>query len=336
MRKTSLARAILSATSLAMLATTTAVQAQGVDPLDARIDSRDAHRFVDVFEAHAGAPTAQALQAGYLDGAGRGVEIFTPGRIGSAERLAEFIAANPEQYRRAIDVCLPLAEASNNDLRAIYLGLAGLLPEYELPEIHVVFGAGNSGGTAGPGAQVLGLEVICAVAQTPEDIRAAYRMFFAHETIHTLQTQDMAVLEIDPLLVASLWEGVPDYIASLVTGLPPSPERDSWAHEREAELWAEFQIDRAALIEAAANGLDMRSPTPEAMAHVQRWLANYRSAPDGWPHEMGYWIGRRISEAYVAQAEDKHAAIRALLHLEDPVGILEASGYAARFEPPFQ
>lgn len=331
MRKSLLPRALLTLASLAALATTV-VQAQGVDPLGARIDSRDAHRFVEVFEAHAGAPTAEALQAGYLDGAGRGVEIFTPGRIGNAERLADFIAANPDQYRRAIDVCLPLADASNDDLRAIYLALSGLLPEYELPEIHVVFGAGNSGGTAGPGAQVLGLDVICAIAQTPEEIRASYRMFFAHETIHTLQTQDIDLLATDPLLVASLWEGVPDYIASLVTGVAPSPERDAWAREREAELWAEFQTDRAALVDAAANGLDMRSPTPEAMAHVRRWLINYGSAPEGWPHELGYWIGRRISGAYVAQADDKHAAIRALLHLEDPAGILEASGYAARFE----
>lgn len=64
-----------------------------------------------------------------------------------------------------------------------------------------------------------------------------------------------------------------------------------------------------------------------ASARFKRWFANCGSAPEGWPCEAGYWVGMRIAEAYVAQASDKHAAIRQLLNIEDPSEVLNASGY---------
>ncbi|WP_158272063.1 hypothetical protein [Marinicauda salina] len=310
-----------------------AAAAEGVDPLTAEVRSEDARRFVAVFEAADGAPTAEALQAGYLDGAGRGVEIFTPNRIISAENLAARIAADPEAYRRAIDVCLPIAEASSADLRSIYLGLQSVFPDRPLPEIHVVFGAGNSGGTAGPDAQVLGLEVICEVAETPEDARTYFRHFFAHETVHVLQMQTGLEGEFaDPLLGYSMAEGMADFIAMLVTGTVPDADKDSWAREREAELWRRFDADRTTIRSALEAGADLNEPPPEVAEAYGRWLANFRRAPEGWPHEAGYWVGRRIAQAYFDRAEDKRAAIDTLLRLEGPEAILAASGYADRFE----
>lgn len=307
--------------------------AQGVDPLTAEVRSEDARRFAAVFEATGGTPSAAELQAGYLDGAGRGVEIFTRGRIQNADNLAAAIASDPEKYRRGIEVCLPLAEAASSDLRAIYLGLQSLYPGRALPEIHVVFGAGNSGGTAGPDAQVLGLEVICEIAETPAEIRERYRHFFAHETVHVLQINEEADRDTsDVLLSGSMREGVADFVSYLVTGAVPSLARDSWAREREAELWTQFQADRDMINAGVASGVDLSNPPTELMQAYNRWLANYRSAPDGWPHEVGYWIGRQIAQAYFDKAEDKRTALDTLLRLEDPVSILAESGYAARFE----
>jgi hypothetical protein len=74
-------------------------------------------------------------------------------------------------------------------------------------------------------------------------------------------------------------------------------------------------------------GGNLQNPSPAAQAAYTRWLSNYRAAPEGWPHEMGYWIGRRIIEAYMARASDRRAAFEAVLRLEDPEAILSASGY---------
>lgn len=313
--------ALLALAAIATQITAAAAPVAGVDPLTAEIDISDAQRFASLMKDGA-VPSAEALQRSYLDGAGRGVSIFTPNRIVDAGNLAQVVAARPDNYRHAIRECLPQLPALRSDLRAIYLAFAGLLPERRLPAIHVVFGAGNSGGTANSEAQVIGLEVVCQLGAAPDTFRATMRDFFAHETVHTWQGKSSPQALLDPLLNQSLREGVADYLASLVTGQIPDARRDAWAREREAWLWEEFQRDRQAL---KADSKSLKKPG--ASPHYRRWLSNYGSAPEGWPHEAGYWVGMRIAEAYVARARDKHAAIRDLIELKDPNAILAASGY---------
>jgi hypothetical protein len=169
---------------------------------------------------------------------------------------------------------------------------------------------------------VIGLEVTCLPGTTPAQFRTTMREFFAHETVHTWQDDETPQALADPLLSQSLREGVADYLASLVTGEIPGPRRDAWARQRESWLWQEFQRDRQAML---ADSDSLRKPM--ANPRFRRWFANYGSAPEGWPHEAGYWIGMRIAEAYVAHAGDQRAAMRELLALRDPGAILEASGY---------
>jgi hypothetical protein len=292
-----------------------------VDPLAAEIGTRDALRFAHLMKDGA-VPTAEILQRDYLDGAGPGVAIFTPLRIVNAQRLALAVATKPETYRYAIRECIPRLPALQSDLRAIYLAFTGLLPERPLPAIEIVFGAGNSGGTASREAQVIGLEVTCPPGTTSEQFRTTMRGFFAHETVHTWQDDETPQALADPLLSQSLREGVADYLATLVTGAVPHLDRDAWARKRESWLWQEFQRDRQAMLGDSAS---VRNPM--ASPRFRRWFANCASAPEGWPCEAGYWIGMRIAEAYVTRAHDKHAAIRELLELLDPGAILKASGY---------
>jgi len=297
------------------------VLAAGVDPLTVDIDARDALRFADLMKDGA-VPTADALQRGYLDGAGPGVKVFTPLRIRDARHLAAAVGKKPDVYRYAIRACLPQVPALRNDLRAIYLAFAGLLPERPLPPIDVVFGAGNSGGTASSERQVLGLEVNCPPGTTPEQFRTTMRGFFAHETVHTWQDGDTPAKLADFLLGQALTEGVADYLATVVTGAIPHQDRHAWARPQETRLWQQFQQDRQAL---KGSGDDVNKLI--ASPHFKRWFANCGSAPEGWPCEAGYWIGMRIAEAYVARAADKRAGIRELIELRDPAAILNASGY---------
>jgi hypothetical protein len=312
-----------STTALNSVSTSTnALHPTGVDPLTADIDARDALRFARLMKDGT-VPTADALQRDYLDGAGIGVKIFTPMRIVDAQRLARAVAAKPDNYRYAIRECLPQLPALRSDLRAIYMAYAGLLPDRPLPAIEIVFGAGNSGGTASAEAQVIGLEVTCLPGTTPAQFRTRMRGFFAHETVHTWQTDETPQALADPLLSQALREGVADYLASLVTGEVIDLDRDAWAHQRESWLWQEFQRDRQAMQADSAS-----QHNPMASSRFRRWFANYGSAPEGWPYEAGYWVGMRIAEAYVAHARDKRVAIRDLIELRDPGAILKASGYA--------
>jgi hypothetical protein len=299
----------------------------GADPLTAKVNTDDADRFAAVFEAAEGAPSAADLQAGYLDAGSRGISVFTPHRIKSADNLAAAVAARPDEYRKAIEVCLPIAKATSGELRAVYLALDGLLGSPELPEIYVVFGAGNSGGTADDGAQVLGLEVICRGDKDETAIRDVFRNFYAHETVHTLQPQDVEqAFDDEPLLTQVLMEGTADFVAWLVTGMPPNEERALWAKAREKEIWKAFQKDRKALDKIAPDKrFDKGSP-------LYRWVANVGSPPEGWPGELGYWLGMQIAKAYFEKAADKREAVQELIACHDPAAILQRSGYLEGFK----
>ena len=310
-----------------LLASASPAGAVDVDALTAKVRDEDADRFVAVYEAANGAPTAEALEAGYIVPGSDGLKIFTPGRIESAQNLAKAIALRPDDYRRAIDICLPMAKASTEELRAVYLAMEGLLGDPALPEIYVLFGAGNSGGTAGPGAQVLGLEVLCRGDKNEAAIKSLFRSFFAHETVHTLQPLEReGLFANDTLLTVILMEGGADYIANLVTGETPGPERAVWAAAREAEIWNNFKKDRRQL---AKRPIEKRF---EKGSPLYRWIGNAGAAPEGWPDELGYWLGMQIAAAYVDKATDKRAAVKDLLNLEDATAILEKSGYAERFD----
>lgn len=300
------------------------VQARDLSALDAKVITEDADRFAAIFKASNGKPTAEALLKGYLEPGTNGVKVFTKGRIRNAEHLAAQIAENPELYRRGIEVCLPIAKEMTSVLRSVYLGLNGLLDHPKLPKVYAVFGAGNSGGTAGDGAQVVGLEVVCRISKTEEDIRRHFRHLFAHETVHTLQDfpSDDAFIYSDYLLLNILAEGGADFIAKLVTGTVRQSARDAWGRARYEYVRTEFLNDRQ----------KMRQMTPEEIdakgSPRFRWVRNAKKTPDeGWPGELGYWVGNEIWTGYFEQAEDKEEALKDLLYLRNPQEVLEKSGY---------
>ena len=324
LRRTLLAMAAMTAATVVAAAP----RPPAADPLTATVHAEDADRFAALFLRTGGHPTAAQLQRDYLDKGGVAIGVFTPGRIVDADHLAKAIAAHPERYAEAIRTCLPAARQADADLRSIYLALHGALPQATLPQIYLVFGAGNSGGTAQPGAQVLGLEVLCRLAPTPAAFRQTLRHFFAHETVHSFQADAGSTLVTDPLLTAVLVEGAADFIARLVTGAEPDAARAAWAAPREAALWKQFSAD-IALTRSLTDQDDPADGSPEATAY-KRWVGNYGSAPAGWPGELGYWIGMRIWERYYAAAVDKHAALQAMLTVRDPRAILKAGAYRTR------
>src|SRR5205085_1936398 len=138
------------------------------DPLTVVVHDDDVRRFADLWKKTGGTPTAAQIDAEYIAPGGTGVKIFTPHRIIDGANMARKIAEHRGWYEQALGKCLPWIGEHNAELRSIYLGLHGLLPEKPLPQIYMVIGGANSGGTAAPGAQALGLEILCRDGPTPE------------------------------------------------------------------------------------------------------------------------------------------------------------------------
>lgn len=312
--------AVMIATS-AMAADSTPPPA--LDALTVEIETGDADRFAALFERTGGKLSAEQLEQDYIDPGSAGLEIFKPHRIVDGKKLATAIAGHPEIYAKAIQTCLPVIKQTTPELRATYLAFQGLFPNKPLPRIYLVVGANNSGGTAGPGAQVLGLEVLCNVARSEDDLRELMRTFYAHETVHVLQGDSDAVSG-NILLSSVLQEGGADFIAKIVTGKQPDLARATWAISREAELWEQFERDLQVL--ANVQWEKLKRDTPEWTAY-SRWIANAGRPPQGWPSEAGYWMGQRIWERWYEQQPDKRAAVQQILAMQNPEEILAAGRF---------
>jgi hypothetical protein len=274
----------------------------------------DAERLARLLQAPA-LPDAEALRAGYLAPGTPGIRIFTPGRIEDERNLARAMAADPAAYRKGATLCLPAARALRADATAVMRRVAELLGRSDAAPVYVLFGAGNSGGTAGPDGLALGLEVLCAGIETPAQARELLTDFIAHELTHVYQARAIDPAAPDGLLTQALIEGFADYMVERARGTPSreSAERAAYGRAHEMRLWSAFAAD-------IATG-----------AGLGEWMYNARPRTPGQPRDMGYWIGQRICEAFVERAADKAQALQTLLRLSDPKAILRASGYAERF-----
>ena len=322
---------ICAAATLSLLpvfSATAQQQPPPADPLTVTVRDEDVGRFEELWKRTGGKPTAAQIDADYIEPGSLGLKIFTPHRIIDGRNMAGKIAEHRDWYERALTTCRPWIEQHNAELRSIYLGLHGLLPEKPLPQIYMVIGGANSGGTAVPGAQVLGLEILCRDGPTPEKFAQGLRTFFAHETTHTFQgdiNANRAALA-EPLLAQILAEGGADYVASLVTGASPSVARDSYGAAHEREIWKQFQADRLIANRNFDPKTGYSGPGKAAFGH---WLYNGGGSAKlpGWEPDMGYWLGMQIAKAYVARSADPHAAVREVLAMEDPAEILRKSRY---------
>jgi hypothetical protein len=270
----------------------------------------DAERFAALLGDGVAVPDAARLQSAYLDHGTAGVRLFTPHRIRDSATLARAVAAEPALYRRAAALCLPVARRLRSEAERLIARIGELLGQPGSAPVFVVFGAGNSGGTADTQGLVLGLEVICRDAADAAQAEQLLKDFVAHEMVHVHQARVGTVQSDSDLLRQSLVEGVADLVMQLAGGgnSLADAERSRYGHGHEARLWREFVV-------AAEGGQGLAG-----------WLYGPSGEP-GRPPDMGYWIGRRIGEAYLARAGDRAAALRTLLELRDPQAILRDSGY---------
>ncbi|HSM06728.1 MAG TPA: DUF2268 domain-containing putative Zn-dependent protease [Longimicrobiales bacterium] len=194
-------------------------------------------------------------------------------------------------------------------LDEVYAGFDALHALANDPSVYLVVGTGISAGSTTGGRHpmiLLGMERHGSVAGLPWTI--------AHELVHTQQDHPrLGSLTGGPrllrgtLLRHAIVEGAADFIAELVTGRPVV---NPFGEANEAMLREEFLRD---------------APGKE----YGKWLYNGgRDRPEGWPADLGYWIGYRIVKAYYDGSADKAAALDRILTIDDFKAFLEDSGYA--------
>lgn len=294
------------------------------DPESARLVTGDIERFWEAWDEAAGLedPEARAavFQQRYLDRGSPGLEAFTRLRIGDGGKLVAAIDKHPRYYA-SLRPRIATLQAQVPAIREMLRRMEQLYPEAVFPDVYFLIGRMNSGGTADRAGLLIGVEMFGRGEGVPLDELGEWHRsvvgefdslpgIVAHEWVHFQQDSDTG--EEPTLLQAAIGEGVADFIAELGAGRHINQDVHAWAEPRAAGLWEEFR--------QRMHGTDYAG-----------WLYDGGVGTPGRPADLGYWMGYRIARAYYERADDKAAAIREMLAIEDFKAFLEASGVEQEF-----
>ncbi|HYP31257.1 MAG TPA: DUF2268 domain-containing putative Zn-dependent protease [Burkholderiaceae bacterium] len=261
------------------------------------VRSDDIDRFYRVYDAAHGRPTAEALQAGYLDPGSPGLHQYLAARIKSAASLQHSIDVRPADYAGARRCLAPLADTKSR-LPAVFARFVDAYPAARIAPVTLVIGRDDTGGNTTPDGVIIGVETMCRSNWLDDDVATRFVHIIAHEMAHV---QQPAAAQDDvpgaTLLFQSLLEGGADFMAELTSGATANPQLQRWTRGHECAIEQAFEKD--------ALGTD-----------ISHWLYNGVGTPDK-PGDLGYWVGYRIVKTYYAQARDKKAAVDTLLHIDN-------------------
>lgn len=271
------------------------------------IMTEDVDRFYAIYDAADGRPSAEALQV-YIDQGSDGLRTLANRRNVTGERIADAIADRPKIYEAAQDCAAALPSAVDR-LETALEKLFELYPDARSPAVTIAVGRGRPVGIGyrDTGVQI-GLEALCAAAFLNPDVEDRFVHVIAHEYIHVQQSEELSQRvdrENPTVLDVSLSEGVAEFVGELISGDVAYGSLRGNVAGRELEIEEAFLRDKDS-------------------TDLSDWV--YNSSPDQ-PGDLGYWVGYRIAKAYFQQAEDKSAAIAAMLELTDPNAFLHESGW---------
>jgi len=289
--------------------------AMTTNPNQALVLTSDVNHFWQAFDAAAKLPPAQraaVYQRDYVDRASQGLKDYLAQRHVTTASLAQHVEQNRAYYAKVRPYIGQVVD-QKPVIKAAFRRLKNSIPHIKFPEhVYFVVGVQRGAGMNSAHGIILAAEMFATPPGTPYSYNKTYPSFvpFAvvHETIHfnqTFQPGNQATL-----LQYVITEGTADFIASLTLPEPDLRQyTDRWHYgcPHEAELAARFETE-----------LNQTSTGP--------WMYNHHPNT-GWPPDMGYWLGYRIDQTFYDRADNKLAALRAMLRVMDFKAFLKDSGY---------
>lgn len=272
------------------------------------IVTSDVDRFFALHDDPALAAQPDVVAARYLAEPSPGLVEFMALRRITPEKLAAALRDKPQLFADARGCAAKLGNVRAR-LGAATDRLADIYPAAKFPPITIAIGRGTTAGTANAKGLYIGLETLCMAKFIEADDEDRFVHIIAHEYVHAQQPLAQVESEDDTVLHAALVEGAAEFVAEQMTGSVAYPLLHQWAAGREKELETAFVAER-----------DMK-------ALGSRWLYNPQGK-DGWPGDLGYWVGYRVAKSYYDRASDKAAAIRAIIEMKDPAAFLAESGWS--------
>jgi hypothetical protein len=298
-----------------------AYRATHSNPNNVHISTSDVSNFWHAYDLAVSRPAAEwqeiFLQE-YFDKRSPGLEDYFVTKIRSEADFVRTLQRLPKFYAGIRDESLALAE-NLPEIKKSFRRLKTLYPQAIFPDIYFFVGELTSGGTSTSTGLLLGSEMISVGPKTSVDELGPWERLavaqsssvpgvLAHEIIHFEQLPSGD----NRLLAASLTEGAADFMGAMISGESLNDTQRTYGDSHEAELWQSFSQEM--------NG-----------TNLSHWLYQGDKHPPGVPADLGYYVGRKICEAYYQRAKDKKKAIRELVEMRDATKILQGSGYAEQF-----
>lgn len=271
------------------------------------IVTSDVDRFFALHDDPALAADPDQLAARYLADASPGLQEFMVLRRITPEKLAAALRAKPQLFADARGCAAKLGNVRARLVEATDR-LAALYPAAKFPPITIAIGRGTTAGTANAKGLYIGLETLCMAKFIEADDEDRFVHIIAHEYIHAQQPLAQVESEEDSVLHAALVEGAAEFVAEKMSGSVGYPLLHRWAKGREAGLETAFLAEK------------------DGKAIGSRWLYN-QQGKDGWPGDLGYWVGYRVAKSHYDRAPDKAAALREIIEMRDPAAFLAESGW---------
>jgi uncharacterized protein YjaZ len=271
------------------------------------IHTEDVALFYKVYDAAGGHPTVDQLQRGYIDKGSDGLRNFLKQRRTTAARIAQAIAARPQIYENARK-CLAILPRAKDRVSAALAKLDVLYPGAKFPPVTVAIGRGKPVAISDGSGVMIGLESLCAVTWLSPSLEDRVTFVIAHEYTHVQQALASPVFyntAKPTVLDAALIEGAAEFMGILTSG------GTSYAYFAKATKGREKAIETAFVPD-------------EDKTDLSAWFFNGTMTTPG---DMGYWVGRRIVQAYYDHARDKRAAIRDIIGIKDAHAFLAKSGW---------
>ena len=293
--------------ALAALLLVGAAQAADAPPPRVAIVTSDVDRFFALYDDPAMAGQPDLLAARYLAEPTPGLAEFMALRRITPERLAAALRDKRQVFDEARG-CAAKLDGVRPRLVAAADRLAALYPPAKFPPITIAICRASTAGTANAKGLYIGLEALCAAKFIEADDEDRFVHVIAHEYVHAQQLLAQVEDPEEKVLRAALGEGVAEFVGEQMSGSVGYPLLHQWAKGREHELETAFLAEK------------------DEKAIGSRWLYN-KQGSDGWPGDLGYWVGYRIVKSYYNRAPDKAAALREIIEMKDPAAFLAASGW---------
>jgi len=287
------------------------------DPEKVNIVSSDIDLFWKAYDKAKPENSLYVFRDDYIRKGSRGLKEFTEYRIGSSCELVDMLERRPKYFASLRNVSLK-AHTFKEPMRAAFRKLKAVYPDAVFPDVYLMIGKMNSGGTYTENALLIGVDMYGLTPNTPMEELSDWLKkvlkpideipyIVAHELIHYQQKYPKE----RTLLGSAIGEGSADFVAELIAGKHINDHLHEFGNPKENELWAEFK----------------RSMTTN---DTSLWLYNGGKIKDR-PADLGYYIGYKIAESYYKNAPDKNRAVKDILEIKNFDEFLTASRYEQKF-----